>query len=79
MASYCPECDWQLEIARRLVKKDRKQRWVWYGNVGGCVAWHISDTPMPYKDKVSVRWMPGFGVVHAWAGALLAHSAIGAV
>lgn len=76
MMSYCPECDWQLEIARRLVRKDHKQRWVYYRGDG---VYSISEEPIPYKDAISVRWVviPGC-VVHAYRERALAHPSIGA-
>mgnify|MGYP001591425034 CR=1 len=52
---YCPECDWQLEIAKRMVRKDRKQRWVYLYAPNH---YRISDEPIPKKDAISVYWMP---------------------
>ena len=73
--TYAPECDWQIEIARRLVAKDHKQRWVYYAGNG---IWSISELPIPYKDKVSVYWMPIVGcVAYTYAPALLAHPCLG--
>ena len=51
---YCYDEDWQLEIAKRLVRKDHKQRWVYFCRKLG--AYRISESPMPYVDKISVSW-----------------------
>lgn len=76
MNTYCPECDWQLEIAVRLVRKDHKQRWVYCSGRG---VYSISETPIPYKDAISVSWSPIPDVVtYAFRPAALAHNAIGA-
>ena len=77
MNQYCPECDWQLEIARRMTAKDHKQRWVYHSAPH---VYSISETPMPYVDAISVYWMPIVGCVgYTFRHAKLAHSAIGAL
>jgi hypothetical protein len=77
MNHYCPACDWQIEIARRMVAKDRRQRWVYQDREGH---YHISETPIPYQDAVSVYWMPIVGCIgYTFRYAKLAHSAIGAI
>ena len=73
MSNYCPDCDWQLEIARRMVRKDHKQRWV-YRERGLHGIWRISDEPIPHMDAVSVYWMPIVSAVaHTWRPAMSAH------
>ncbi len=77
MNQYCPECDWELEICRRFVRKDHKQRWVYQGKDGH---YHTSETPIPYVDAISVYWMPIPGcIAHTYRPRALAHSAIGAL
>lgn len=77
MNRYCPECDWKLEIARRMVAKDHKQRWVYQSAAN---VYSISEVPIPYKDAVSVYWMPIVrAIAHAYRPAKLAHPAIGAM
>ncbi len=74
--TYCPECDWQLDIARRMVSKDHKQRWVY--SEGG--TWRITETPIPYRDAVSVYWLAIVrSVAYNWRPRVLAHPAIGAI
>lgn len=74
MNTYCPECDFELERARRMVRKDHKQRWVYYRGQG---VYSISETPIPYKDKISVYWMPIQKLVaYTYSPRLLAHSAV---
>lgn len=69
--TYTPECDWQLEIARRLVRKDHRQRWV-YCDAG---QWRISETAIPYKDAISVYWMAiQQCVAYRYRPRVLAHS-----
>lgn len=59
MNQYCPECDWQLEIAKRMVRKDKRQRWVYFDQQ--MKTYRISDKPLPHLDKISVYWMPLVG------------------
>lgn len=76
MATYAPECERQIEIARRMVLKDHKQRWVFRAFNG---AWHISEVAVPYRDAVSVYWMPIVrAVAYNWRPRVLANPAIGA-
>ena len=75
--SYCPDCDWQIEIARRMVSKDHKQRWMYYCTT--LKAYRVSESAVPYVDAVSVYWMPMQRcVAHSFRHRVLAHSAIGA-
>jgi len=69
---------WDVEIRRAeiMVRKDHRQRWVYRGPNGIT----ITDQPIPYKDAVSVAWMPIVGAVSTnYRGAALAHNAIGAL
>ncbi len=76
MTSYAPEFDFELERARKMTRKDHKQRWV-YKQAG---AVHITETAIPYKDAVSVYWMPIVNAVgYSWRPRALAHNAIGAI
>ena len=54
MQSLPTNLEVELQRARRMTAKDHKQRWVWRDLDGA----HISETPIPFKDAVSVRWMP---------------------
>lgn len=68
---------WDVEIRRAeiMVRKDKRQRWVYHGPNGVCV----TDQPVPYKNAVSVRWMPLVGAISLnYRDAVLAHPAIGA-
>lgn len=67
--------DIELDRAMKLVAKDKRQRWVYRGPNG----WTISETPIPFKDKTSVYWMPLVGrngcVGCSYAPRIIAHDA----
>ena len=44
-------CEVETRRAEIMTKKDHKQRWVTLDGT-------IHTTPVPYKDAVSVRWLP---------------------
>lgn len=52
--TYSTGIENELKRAVIMVRKDRKQRWVYNGPNGAT----ISETPVPYKWAVSVYWMP---------------------
>ena len=65
-----------MQRAERLTCKDHRQRWVYQAGRGDV---RITDTPIPFKDAVSVRWCPiGRMVLLTRRPRVLAHSAIGA-
>lgn len=74
--TWASDFDFEVERARRLVAKDRKQRWVYRGPNGAAV----HEKPVPFKEQVSVRWLPiAQCVVCAQAPAALVNPAIGAL
>ena len=50
-----PQVSLMLEVVKRKVNKDHKQRWVYRGGANYAA---ISETPIPQHDKISVRWCP---------------------
>lgn len=62
-----------IDRATALTAQDKRQRWVTTDGV-------IHVEPVPYRDAVSVRWMPIVGIVFVgWRPAALAHSSLGAL
>lgn len=62
-----------IDRATALTAQDKRQRWVTTDNV-------IHVEPVPYRDAVSVRWLPIVGAVFvSWRPAALAHPSIGAL
>lgn len=68
--TYASHVEFELKRAVILVRKDHKQRWVTMDGT-------IHDTPVPYRDAISVYWMPIHGMVsYTYHHRILAHSAI---
>lgn len=62
-----------IDRATALTAQDKRQRWVTSDG-------EIHTEPVPYRDAVSVRWMPIVAVVFVnWRPAALARPAIGAL
>lgn len=60
-----------MNRAQRMTAKDHKQRWVTMDGV-------IHKSPVPYRDSVSVRWLPiAKAVTLNYSHRRLAHSATG--
>lgn len=71
--TYATGIEVEMERARKLVAKDNRQRWVYKDHMGA----HISESPIPFKDAVSIYWMPIPGCVGmTFRHAALAHPAI---
>lgn len=69
---YATHVEFELQRAVRLVRKDHKQRWVTMDGM-------IHETPVPYRDAISVSWAPIIEcVLYAYRDRCLAHPAIGA-
>ena len=69
--------DVELRRACRLVAQDRRQRWVYQD---GPNVVRITETPVPFRDAVSVYWMPcAGGVAYSWRPRVPAHPAVGAL
>ncbi len=49
-----------LQIVKRKVRADHKQRWIYRGGKNWAA---ISDVPIPQHDKISVRWCPMLGAI----------------
>ncbi len=57
----------------RMVRKDHRQRWVTMDGT-------IHEQPVPYRDAISVYWMPTVqAVAYTYRERVLAHPAIGAL
>ena len=54
--TYSTHVEFELKRAVIMVGKDRRQRWVTMD--GG-----IHTSPVPYRDAISVYWMPIVGAV----------------
>lgn len=64
----------EIDRARKMTCKDHKQRWVYNDSDGFA---HISETAIPYRDAVSVYWMPIHQMVsYSWRPRAMAHSSI---
>jgi hypothetical protein len=67
----------EIERAMRLVRKDHKQRWVYLASLATV---HITEQPVPYRDAVSVYWMPiQQCVAYSYRPRALANDALGGV
>lgn len=73
MATWATDFEVEIQRVMILVRRDRKQRWIYREN--GVT--HVSETPVPYKDKISVFWMPTVQAVACnYSPRMLAHPAI---
>ena len=67
--TYATHVEFELKRAERMVRKDGKQRWV---TMDG----HIHESPVPYRDAVSVYRMAFGAVVMTYRDRALAHPAL---
>ncbi len=71
--TYATDFEWHLHLAQKATAKDKQQRWVYQD---GPSVWTTTE-PVPYRDAVSVRWMPIHRCVAvAYRPRALAHSAV---
>lgn len=70
------QCEAELRRTMILVRKDHRHRWVYRGPNGIS----ITESPIPFREKISVYWMPIVGAVACnYSPAALAHNSIGAL
>ena len=71
--TYSSLVETELNRALVLTRKDRKQRWVTMDGT-------IHETPVPYRDAISVCWMPIVeSVTFNYRQRAMTHNAIGAL
>ena len=70
--TYSTLVEFELSRATKLVGKDGRQRWVTMDGT-------IHESPVPYRDAISVYRTAGGAVVYNFRNRVIAHSAIGAI
>ena len=70
MATWATLVEVEVDRACKMTRKDHKQRWVTMDGT-------IHESPVPYRDAVSVYWMPIPGcLAYGYRERALAHPAI---